>query len=74
MAKIIIDQNKVVRFKGNEVVKDLLDMKMDLNQITRFYQEGRYSFDDFWEFYQLIGYSLGGYQELVSQNMMNKDE
>ena len=68
MVKVYVDEKGVVRFKGNQIVKDLLEIKMDLNQICYFYKTGKYTFDDYWEFYQLIGYSLDGYASSLSQD------
>ena len=66
MSKIIIDNQNVYRFLGNQIVKDLLEVKMDLNQICYFYRTGKYSKDDWLEFQQLIGYSVDGFLSILS--------
>lgn len=56
---------KVIRFKQNKVVRDMLDfctpLGFDLNKIVG---SGEYSQDDMEQFYQLIGYSISGFHEL----------
>jgi hypothetical protein len=55
------DEHGVPRFKGNAIVRFLLDDgPFDLNQIAM----KRFSVEDQEQFAQLIGYSLGGFGEL----------
>lgn len=70
---IITDANGTRRFQENRVVRHLLDeatagRKCDLNvlwQIVQCHHQGdRKWMADFREFYQMIGYSLGGYGEI----------
>lgn len=61
MQKIAPDDKGVVRFVKNQIVADLLNWVSDerglnLNTIAR----GNYDIDDREQFYQLIGYSVGG--------------
>lgn len=61
---LILDDNGVLRFKKNEIVRHLLDWAteggLDLNKIAAM----RFSNEDRQQFSQLIGYSLGGYGDL----------
>lgn len=65
MQPLVWDKKRVVRFKGNQIVRDLLDAagegrKRDLNDIVIH----GYSPEDRDQFWQLIGYSVSGYGEL----------
>lgn len=61
--------DNVIRFKQNKVVDFLLEqasagVKCDLNQLWRFYAHGVFPIEDMMQFYQLIGYSVGGFGEI----------
>jgi len=65
MQPVIVAPDGRIRFKGNQIVRDLLDAasagtKLDLNDIAmlEYSQEGRC------QLAQLIGYSISGYHEL----------
>ena len=64
-----IDEHGTKRFVPNPVVRDLLDAardghKRDLNDIWIDYCNGRYTKAEMREFYQLINYSISGYEEI----------
>lgn len=63
---IIKDEDGTKRYKPNKVVSVLYDSrgKFDLNDIWVMYGNGLFSKEDMQEFYQLIGYSVGGYEEI----------
>ncbi len=65
MQPLIKDENGVIRFKENAVVRALLDGSnrrgFGLNELYRY---GNFSQEDWEQFNQLIGYSLCGYHEL----------
>jgi hypothetical protein len=57
------------RFKANRVVRDMLDAasagrKFDLNDVACKHEMKEYTTLELLEFYQLIGYSMGGLAEL----------
>lgn len=57
------------RFAPNRIVRNLLDSArdgrvLDLNAIWIDYCNGRYAKAEMREFYQLLGYSVGGYEEI----------
>lgn len=65
----VVDPNKVLRFKGNRIVRDLLDaasskQKLDLNMIWA--NQDNYSREEFLDLYRLIGYSAAGYSEIFA--------
>lgn len=61
MQPVVLDATGVVRFKGNEIVRVLLDEGgIDLNKIAM----RKFSAEDREQFAQLIGYSVSGYHEL----------
>ena len=61
MQPLIIDENNIVRFKANEIVKYLLDnSRITLNALAAM----PFSQEDREQFAQLIGYSMKGYFEL----------
>jgi len=63
--EIIVDEQGVERFKPNRIVGFLLDWgNTDLNQIWKMRARGLFSTEELREFYQLIGYSVSGYEEL----------
>lgn len=58
---MFMDGDGVVRFHPNKIVRWLVDADDTvLNRISR----ETFSTDDFAQFYQLIGYSVGGYGDL----------
>lgn len=58
---LVIDENGVLRFKSNAIIKWLLDEgPFDLNKIA----VKHFSVEDREQFAQLIGYSLNGFGEL----------
>lgn len=66
---ICTDEHGVTRFKRNAIVRFLLDnnglgvwknQHIDMNEIVSM----QFSTEDIEQFYQLIGYSLGGFEEL----------
>jgi hypothetical protein len=64
MQPLVTDDNNVIRFRENTLVRKLLDEAQKrgygLNQLA-----GRdFPQEDWEQFYQLIGYSLSGYHEL----------
>jgi hypothetical protein len=65
MQPIELDRHGVIRFRGNAIVRALLDAategrRMDLNDIARMH----FSDEDRRQLAQLIGYSVCGYHEL----------
>jgi hypothetical protein len=65
MQPIVIAPDGIIRFKANAIVKWLLEQaergrKVDMNDIA---QHG-FADEDRRQFAQLIGYSIGGYNEL----------
>lgn len=65
-----IDSIGVLRFRENAIVRYLLDNGgLDLNHLTR----QRFPQEDWDQFAQLIGYSLGGYEELSYVSEAAKD-
>ena len=58
---LALDENGVMRFKENKIVRFLLDAgQFDMNQLAMM----EFSNDDREQFAQLIGYSLSGFSEL----------
>ena len=66
----------VLRFKKNRIVTDVLDQKIDLNEIEIRYQNGDYTSEEKYQFLALIGYSLDGWSTIVYQDnvLFKKDE
>jgi hypothetical protein len=67
--KTRVDKDGVRRFIPNPVVRDLLDegrrlRPLDMNEIWVRFCEGKYTKAQVQEFYQLIGYSVSGYEEI----------
>lgn len=63
------DKYGVIRFVENRIVRDLLDTAtkaglMDMNSICIDACKGKYTDQEQMQFAQLIGYSLGGFEEL----------
>jgi hypothetical protein len=66
---LIKDKDGIIRFQENPIVSVLKDFcqtgqKIDLNGIWALGDRGMVSRDDLAHFYQLIGYSVSGYEEL----------
>ena len=61
---LVVSDNRV-RFKANKIVRYLLDHGgINLNQIYNLLAEEEFSQEDIDQFYQLIGYSVDGYDSL----------
>ena len=74
MQPIEYDESGVIRFKGNAIVRAIVDDAvsltathachapgLDLNKIIMRYHSGMYSREDVEQFWQLMGYSISGY-------------
>ena len=65
MRETYVDEQGTERFKPNRIVQYLLeDAPADLNKLWRLQQFGLFSRDEMREFYQLINYSVAGYEEV----------
>jgi hypothetical protein len=64
MQPVLKDSSNVIRFKQNEIVRQLLELSKShgfgLNEIGH----GNFTLDDQMQFAQLIGYSVSGYGDL----------
>jgi len=71
----LIKVDNTIRFKANEIVRDLVDglLPGDLNKIVALVHRGRYSQEDYEQLMQLIGYSVNGYCELSGVSDISKD-
>lgn len=63
MQPVALDAHGVIRFQRNHIVEYLLDKGgIDLNHLAA--RGNAFTQEDWEQFYQLIGYSIGGYHEL----------
>lgn len=67
---IVRDARGVHRFRGNRIVKDLVEAaahgdKLDLNRITVRVGD-RYTRDEVQELYRLMGYSVDGFLDALA--------
>ena len=62
----MITIGNVTKYRGNKIVRFLLEMSdtVDLNKIWRLTEEGLFDDNELREFYKMIGYTKGGYEEL----------
>lgn len=60
MQPLIKDANGIIRFKANTIVRYLIDVEPWLNRLA----EMEFAEEDWIQFYQLIGYSVSGFNEL----------
>ena len=69
MRETYIDDHGVKRFKPNRVVRYLLDTHKgtDLNDIWRMFHGGLFTAEEMKEFYQMINYSVCGYEEVFDE-------
>lgn len=62
---VYVDKQKILRFKENHIVRYMLDIltdkEMGLNNLARM----NFSMEDWSQFNQLIGYSVGGFDEVT---------
>ncbi len=59
------DANSAPRFKENKIMRYLMmRSSVDLNELGEMVQHRMISVEDYTQFMQLIGYSVGGYGEL----------
>lgn len=65
----IVEVDGKKRFEGNRIVRHIFEVaksgnRIDLNLIWSMYNSGMFSRKELKEFYQLIGYTVDGFQEL----------
>ena len=65
-----------IRFKRNAIVRFLLDNNgsFDLNALWRMLGSDTFSIEDMEQFYQLIGYSVSGFEEISDFRDETKDK
>lgn len=68
----------VQRFPENRIIRDILDAardgkKLDLNQIAVRASRGEYCKEEMHELYRLIGYSVGGFEEVFESDRIGSD-
>lgn len=64
MQQLHLDDEGRVRFRSNAIVEALLERCRDTGYTLNEILGEKFSEDDVVQFWQLIGYSLGGYHEL----------
>lgn len=65
----VIDTDNVQRFPVNKLVRHLVDTKqVDLNSLCIDYQKGKFTLDEYREFYMGMGYSVCGFDEIFGCN------
>jgi hypothetical protein len=69
MRETYIDGEGTERFKPNMIIRYLLEHceHVDLNRIWRMQQQGFFTDAEMREFYQLINYSVDGYEEIFGE-------
>ena len=61
----IIAKNGVQRFSYNKLYRHLVDSgQVDLNKLSRDYQEKKFTLKEYMEFYRGLGYSVCGYLDI----------
>lgn len=61
----IIDENGTQRFPNNNLVRHLVDSKqIDLNNLCIDYQKGKFTLEEYQEFYRGLGYYVCGFDEI----------
>ena len=71
MRKIIEDYDKTKRFEMNRIIRFLLDSNdnVDLNKIWKYHEGELFNHEELKEFYQLIGYTVNGYNEIFNKDL-----
>ncbi len=65
----------VLRFKTNGIIRWLVDSgHVSLNNLSVDVDGGRFTIDDHMEFYQGLGYSLGGFLEIFGEEVARRFE
>jgi hypothetical protein len=65
MQPIAKDDDGVARFRANDVVRWLIDVKgISLNEVAIAAQNGNFDRYDVAQFWQMLGYSVSGYGDL----------
>ena len=71
MRETYIDEHGTERFKPNKVVEYILLRGTrdgaDMNTLWIMYNTGFFTLEEMKEFYQLINYSISGYEEIFSE-------
>ena len=61
----IFDKKGVQRFPKSKLITHLVDSsQVDLNRLSRDFQEGKFSKREYMQFYRDIGYSVCGYMDV----------
>jgi hypothetical protein len=73
---IVSDKNGVLRYQKNGVIDHLIALMhakklggYDLCALSADFQEGKFSLEDYMDFYRMMGYSLGGFEEVFSEQL-----
>lgn len=61
--------NNVQRFPVNQLIRHLVDTKqVDLNNLCIDYQKGKFTLEEYQQFYMGMGYSVCGFEEIFGVN------
>lgn len=74
---IVEDEEAVYRYKPNGVIVWLFNQGLiEMNKIWSAHVNGAFSIEDLMQFYRELGYSLGGFEEIFSEQLdeMEKKE
>lgn len=66
----IIDDKGVRRFPANSLYRHLVNIKqVDLNRLCLDYQKGKFTKEEYMDFYRGIGYSVCGFAEIFGDDV-----
>lgn len=68
----VVMEDKVVRWKGNDVVRLMIDKYIDLNQLWADFYRSDLSIEDMATVYRMMGYSLCGFLEIFEEKLEEK--
>ena len=71
----IIDENNVQRFPTNALIRHLVSSKqVDTNTLCVDFQKGKFTLEEYQEFYMGMGYSVCGFDEIFGLNSFLTEE
>lgn len=71
----IIDKNNVQRFHTNALIRHLVSSKqVDLNTLCIDLQKGKFTLNEYQQFYMGMGYSVCGFDEIFGLNSLLTEE
>lgn len=72
---IVEDMDGTYRFQPNKLIQWLVSQRgVDLNRMCMAYGQGRFTLEEYMEFYRGMGYSLDGFCEIFADKLWSREK